>query len=141
MKEFLDERISENMDLKIVKGMSAMPIIRISRRSAGKNREEAAANAQKIDYHYDVQDSVVYLDDYFSMGTQQLWRNQKVLVTIEVPEGFKLYIDRSCDRILNSDFTRHHNRYDNHDNDELTGKYLKVDKDGITVPVNRENTN
>ncbi len=137
IKEFLDEKISENIDLKIVKGIGNRPVIRVSRRSAGKNREEAASNAEKIGYQYLVKDSILYLDDYFSLGSQQLWRNQRVIVTVEVPEGYRLYIDPTCESMFeNSDFTRHnYSRRHHRDEDEVTGKYLRIDGNGITVPV------
>jgi len=135
MKEFLDEKISENIDLRIVRGMNDHPVIRVSKRSAGSNKQEAANYAEKMNYQYLMKDSVLYLDDYFSIGSQQLWRNQKVLVTIEVPVGYKLFIDPSCSRMFEySDVTmhRHRNRYHN----EITGKYLKMDENGVMVPQN-----
>jgi phage shock protein PspC (stress-responsive transcriptional regulator) len=131
MKEFLDEKISENIDLRVLRGIDSRPVIRVTKRAAGTNRVEAASNAMNIAYNYAVRDSIIYLDDYFTLGPGQLWRNQKVLVTIEVPEGYRLYIDNSCHRMIDSDFTRHrHHR----DRGALTGKYLRIDANGIIVP-------
>jgi hypothetical protein len=132
IKEFLHEKISENIDLRIIKGIGSTPVIKITRRSAGTDRENASANAKRIDYHYTVKDSIVYLDDFFSMVSQQLWRNQNVVVTIEMPEGYRLFIDPSCNRMfddsyyINSDF--------HSDDHEITGKYLRIDGNGIVLP-------
>jgi phage shock protein PspC (stress-responsive transcriptional regulator) len=131
MKEFLDEKISENIDLRVLKGINAKPVIKVTKRSAGYNRSDASANAQNINYTYTVRDSVIYLDDFFSLGSEQLWRNQKVVVTIEVPEGYRLFIDNSCHRMFDTDLTRH--RY-HHDHEGLTGRYLNIDANGINVP-------
>jgi phage shock protein PspC (stress-responsive transcriptional regulator) len=133
MKEFLDEKISENIDLKIIKGLSDRPIIKVSKRSAGRTRHLASVNAEGMEYNYTVKDSIIYLDDYFSLGSGKLWRNQNVVVTLEVPEGYRMYLDPSCNRMFEgSDFSRH--RHYRH-RDEVTGKYLKIDENGITVPV------
>jgi phage shock protein PspC (stress-responsive transcriptional regulator) len=132
MKEFLDEKIGENINLKVIKGIGDKPVVKISKRSAGKDRYTAAQNAQRIDYNYTVRDSIIYLDDFFSLGSQQLWRNQKVLVTIEVPEGYHLFIDHSCNRIFDDSYFITSNNY--YDDDEVTGRYLKVEGNGILVP-------
>lgn len=130
MREFLDEEISRNIDLNIVSGYGSEPLIAVSRRSAGTDNRDAAMNAEKIDYHYIFKDSVLILDNFFSLGDKQLWRNQKVYITIEVPESYNLYIDRSCDRMM--EYTRY--RSSRHNNG-ITGKHLKVSSHGIIIPV------
>jgi phage shock protein C len=133
MREALDEEISSNVELRIIKGLTEKPLLSITRRSAGTDLNNARENARNIAYNYTSRDSVLYLDDFFSLGNQKLWRNQKLLVTVEVPEGYKLYIDPSCHRMFESThFTRHFN-YNDHD--EITGKYLRIDGRGINVPV------
>jgi hypothetical protein len=140
-KEFLDEKISENIDLKVVRGFGNKPVIKVSKRSAGKNRQNAASNAEKIEYHYEVRDSMIILDDFFSLGSQQLWRNQKLLVTVEIPAGYNLYIDPSCNGMFEySNFSRQrHRKWDHHhdyyDEEEVTGKNLKIDENGIIIPM------
>jgi hypothetical protein len=58
------------------------------------------------------------LSPVFSLKTDQLWRNQKVIVTIEVPRNFNLLVDPSCEGIL-----------EDNENFELEfGKYLRIDK-------------
>ncbi len=134
MKEFLDEKISENIDFRVIRGLGNKPVMKISRRSAGRTRQIAAENAEKMGYNYTVMDSTIYLDDFFSLGNQQLWRNQKVVVTLEMPEGYRMYIDPSCDRLFDdSDFNRHYDYRHYHHHDRFTGKNLKVDANGVVV--------
>lgn len=130
MRDFLDEEISKNIDLNIVSGYGSQPLITVSRRSAGTSNNDAAMNAERMEYHYSFKDSVLILDNFFSLGENQLWRNQKVYITVEVPESYNLYIDRSCDRMMEYTHYRSHRH-----NNGITGKHLKVGSNGIIIPV------
>jgi phage shock protein PspC (stress-responsive transcriptional regulator) len=118
LHEFLDRKVGENVHLRIVQGFSAKPVLKIQKQSRGSDKRNAFMNAEKIVYTYTFKDSVLNLSPVFSLKTDQLWRNQKVIVTIEVPRNFNLLVDPSCEGIL-----------EDNENFELEfGKYLRIDK-------------
>jgi hypothetical protein len=118
MHEFLDRKVGENVHLRIVQGFSAKPVLKIQKQSRGSDKRNAFMNAEQIVYTYTLKDSVLNLSPIFSLKTDQLWRNQKVIVTLEVPRNYNLLVDPSCEDIL-----------EDNENFELEfGKYLRIDK-------------
>ena len=75
-------------------------------------------NAEQIIYEYTFKDSVLNLSPNFTLSTKQLWRNQKVIMTLEVPRNYNLLVDPSCENILE---TNEHFEME-------FGKYMHIDK-------------
>jgi hypothetical protein len=65
-------------------------VVKISR---GRDRAQAQALAEKIEFPIAQTDSVIYLPEAFTVSRNDKWRNQKVIVVIEVPVGKELRID------------------------------------------------
>jgi hypothetical protein len=65
--------------------------------------DDAAAlrNARNITYQVNQQDSVLYLSRGFAVQKGTRFRNQGVVVTIQVPVGKRIQVDRSVSRKLN----------------------------------------
>jgi len=57
-----------------------------------------------------------------------LWRDQKVFITVKVPEGKAVYIDENMDDILN-DIENVSNTRDR----EMTGKLWEMKPDGLSM--------
>ncbi|TAJ15127.1 PspC domain-containing protein [Marinilabiliaceae bacterium JC017] len=72
----------------------------IEKRARGANKEDASRNARYTEYFWQQKDSVIQLDRYFSIGDQALIRNQKVYITIEIPENKKLEVSPYLDRLI-----------------------------------------
>jgi hypothetical protein len=58
---------------------------------------EAEANAEKISFPVTQKDSVLYLPEGFAITKQNKFRNQQVMVVIEVPVGKQIRIDNRTD--------------------------------------------
>lgn len=129
-KDFLDDRIGRNIELKIVKGYASKPVITVIKRSNGRNRLLAGEYSNKIGYNYQKSDSSVLFDDYFTTGSDQLWRNQKIRIIIEIPKNFKFVIDGSCSGIMND---RHFDDYDDYEEGSIFNKQLHIDEQGKIV--------
>jgi hypothetical protein len=56
-------------------------------------------NAKSIKYGVNFKDSVLALDKGFTVSEQSKFRNQRVVVTVEVPVGKRIYIDKTVDRL------------------------------------------
>ena len=65
--------------------------------SRGRSPEEARSLAEKIDFNVSQQDSLLLLPRGFAITRDEKWRNQQVLVVVEVPVGRKIELDRSID--------------------------------------------
>jgi len=59
---------------------------------------QAEANAERIELGVTQKDSVLYLAEGFSISEETKFRNQQVLVVIEVPEGGQIRLDESINR-------------------------------------------
>lgn len=118
LHEFLDRKVGENVHLRIVQGFSAKPVLKIKKQSRGLDKSNAFMNAEQIIYEYTFKDSVLNLSPNFTLSTNQLWRNQKVIMTLEVPRNYNLLVDPSCENILE---TNEHFEME-------FGKYMHIDK-------------
>ena len=65
--------------------------------SRGKNPEAALQLAQKISFNITQHDSTLVLPQGFAISREEKFRNQRVLVVIEVPVGKRIQLDRSID--------------------------------------------
>jgi phage shock protein PspC (stress-responsive transcriptional regulator) len=63
----------------------------------GNNPLEAEATASKISFPVNQVDSMLYLPKGFAISKESKFRNQQVLVVLEVPVGKAIRIDRSID--------------------------------------------
>lgn len=58
-------------------------------------------NAKKIIYNYNLKDSVLTLDPFFSIPFGEKWKLQELSITLQIPEDYKIYIDNSVESIMN----------------------------------------
>ena len=65
--------------------------------SRGRNPEQARSLAEKINFNVLQQDSLLLLPRGFAISKDEKFRNQQVLIVVEVPVGKKIELDRSID--------------------------------------------
>lgn len=84
-------------------------IIRISR---GNDNQHAKTLAEKINFPVEQKGNTIYLPESFGISKHDKWRNQRVLVVVEVPTGKKIRIDESLDEYdyFHIDLRSKHNR-------------------------------
>ncbi len=85
--------------------------------SRGSNADEAKKLAEQINFNVTQQDSLLFLSEGFAIYPKQQFRNQQVLVLIQVPVGKKIYVDESADdyNYFNINVSRNHRRWSNND--------------------------
>ena len=73
----------------------------------GKNNTEALVNAGKLNYDWNQEASTLLLDPYFSLDKPNKWRAPGTRVTIFVPEGKYIHLDKNTryflDRVETAD--------------------------------------
>ncbi len=67
--------------------------VHVLRASKGRDRNQAQTLAQNIQFPINQTDSTLYLPETFSISNGSAWRNQRVIVVLEVPVGRQIMID------------------------------------------------
>jgi phage shock protein PspC (stress-responsive transcriptional regulator) len=88
--------------LDIEKSATSECVIIIKKQSRGKTREQVNEEIQNIIYNYKATDSTLVFDPWFQIGENEKWRNQKVDITLKIPEGMAVYLGENMDRIINN---------------------------------------
>ena len=83
--------------VSVVKSKDGLFHAHLMKISKGNDREAAENLAQKISFPITQTDSILYLPAKFAVGRNEKWRNQKVVLVIEVPEGKYLELEESLD--------------------------------------------
>ena len=101
--------------------------ITMKKTSRGRTHEKAVENAEEIKYLWKQVDSLLILDEYFTLPIGDKWRNQKLHLIIKVPEGKAVFIDEEIDGYLD-DVKNVTNTYDR----DMGGKKWVMTKEGLT---------
>jgi hypothetical protein len=97
--------------VNIIQSSDSLYHVHLVKISRGQDRQQAQELAEKIDFRIDQADSVISLPETFAVSRNQKWRNQRVLVVIEVPVGKQIRMDdevRDYD-YFNIEFGNHRN--------------------------------
>lgn len=90
-----------NIKVQIVKSPDNNYHIFTAKYSAGSNELVASRYVKQMNYGFTQQDSIIYLDRGFALKRGARFRNQRVVVTIQVPVNGKIEIDKTVSRRLN----------------------------------------
>jgi phage shock protein PspC (stress-responsive transcriptional regulator) len=112
----------------IEKSSTSDCVIIVKKQSRGKTREQANDYIQKITYHYKSTDSTLVLDPWFLLGETEKWKDQKVNITLKIPEGMAIYLDENTDKII-FDITNVSNTWDH----DMVGKTWIMRPEGLTM--------
>jgi len=114
--------------LDIEKSSTHDCVVVVKKQSRGKSRDEANNRIQNIVYHYQVTDSTLVFDPWFQLGSNESWKNQKVDITLKIPEGMSVYLDESVDRIIYG-IANVSNTWDH----DMIGKTWVMQPEGLTM--------
>ncbi len=96
---FVDKKISLGVELKIFRSLQNKPYLKIEKSSRGNNKT-SLFYAKGIEFDYLFNGSELKLNNYFTLNDQTPWRNQKIKLTLFVPLGYKVIVDKSCHPII-----------------------------------------
>lgn len=101
----INEMKRRNVTLAIEKSEGPQPVLVESFRARGSNYTNALINARNIVYRVTQTDSVLLFDRHTQLTDRDVWRNQRVALTLKIPVGTKVVIDNGLDVYLdNVDF-------------------------------------
>lgn len=89
-----DSIVINNINLRFLQSKDDMYHISYTKYSNGTNEEAALSNISKMHYNILQQDSIVLIDKGFSLLKGTCFRNQGIVIDIQVPVGKKIEIDR-----------------------------------------------
>jgi phage shock protein PspC (stress-responsive transcriptional regulator) len=122
-----DSLFLNNVRIHLIKSKDSLYHIESTKYSNGSDESAALRNIKEMNYGINQQDSTVYLDRGFSVQRGTKFRNQGVVITIQIPVGKRILIDKKVQRRLNH-FSLNNGRND-WDSDEDWNDYYGWDSD------------
>jgi phage shock protein PspC (stress-responsive transcriptional regulator) len=83
--------------VNVVKSKDTAYHVYLMQLSRGSDNEQARKLAEKIDFKVSQENNSLILSPTFAVSRNDKWRNQKVIVVVEVPEGKTITLDESID--------------------------------------------
>ncbi len=118
--------------VNVVKSKDSLYHVHLVRMSRGRDRAQAQQLVEKINFPIRQQGDTLYLPESFTVYKEDKWRNQKVMVVIEVPVGKQIRLADEVDDYdyFSIDFGRNRRgmRIDI-DSDWQDGLYWQTDQD------------
>ncbi len=90
-----DTAFVNNIDVRILKSTNDSFRVTVIKMASGRSRTIAENNATQIQYGGEQKDSVLLMDKGIAINKTDKFRNQRVVLTIYVPAGKRIKIDKS----------------------------------------------
>ncbi|MEY3433220.1 MAG: hypothetical protein RL131_1156 [Bacteroidota bacterium] len=88
-----DSLLISNIQIRLLKSMDDQFHVSLIKRSRAESAQQAESYAEKIEYSIRQQDSVLVLPNSFPITKQEKFRNQQIIVEVQVPVGKEIYVD------------------------------------------------
>lgn len=124
------DKVYGKIDLNIQPGSFQEWEMAVRKNSQGRNDVEATANAAKLNYGWKQKSSSLILDPYFSLDKPNRWRAPGTTVTLMVPEGKFIWLDKNTRYFLNRVKTQDELR-----KQEIAGKVWKMTENGLVPAI------
>ncbi|TXD85196.1 PspC domain-containing protein [Subsaximicrobium wynnwilliamsii] len=118
---------SRNIHVSVRSTKDSVATIRIEKQARGRNFMEARKTADFIDYHYEINNNQLLLDNFIVTDYDNKFLDQKVDITIYLPEATLFRMHQNTSSFLNS-----HASGGNLMSFSDVGHLLKVTEDGNT---------
>lgn len=90
-------------EISIVSGNDNGFTANVSKFSKGKNSVLASKRAKNIQFEIVQEADTLFVDQYYYLQTEEVWRNQNVQLQIAVPNNYNIFIDKSMSDIIGID--------------------------------------
>jgi phage shock protein PspC (stress-responsive transcriptional regulator) len=134
-----DSLMMNTVRIDLVKSNDTAWHMQVNKLSRGNNSREAQRLASQINFSVEQKDSVLLLGRGFSITPSQQFRNQQVLIVIQVPVGKKIYMNENLEAYRWFNITRkwRNNNIDIESDDD--GDYKSGSWDSETEYIMTEN--
>ncbi|WP_299523165.1 PspC domain-containing protein [Winogradskyella sp.] len=120
--------VSTNVRFVVRSTTDSIASISIDKEAAGRNYDRAKQRAENINYSYQLTDNTLRLDKFLQTDIENKFSEQEVRVTLYVPEGTIIYLDKKFTRSWRYSYLRYGN---NLLNNMKYGNYYQVTKDAV----------
>lgn len=117
---------SSYIKVDVEKSKSDDYTIRLRKTSRGRNRDHANRTADEIEYNYSMDGNTLTLDAYFLSNIKNMYKDEKIYITIYIPENSTIYFDKSTEYFLHGIYDVD-NRYDS----DMATHYFFMSEDGL----------
>ena len=121
------DKVTFSQDIRVnIKSTSdSVAKIKVFKSSRGRTFESAKERAKTIDYNYNFNGNTLELDNYFLIPNNEAKRDQKVEITVYLPEGSVIYTNPNTESFIN------YNSFDDIIR-KNPGHYFKVNQNNAT---------
>jgi phage shock protein PspC (stress-responsive transcriptional regulator) len=95
-----DEDLFNKANLKLIGSPDSLVSLTQEFSARGKTKQEALENAKKLSYSYSVSDSVVTFEEGYDFGSLDVFRDQRINLTLNIPYDKPFIMERSLLEIL-----------------------------------------
>jgi phage shock protein PspC (stress-responsive transcriptional regulator) len=120
------ERLVGEPRLNVEKSSTDVFSVIVKKSSRGKSISDAKENIQDVVYNFNLKDSSLVFDPNFLISEDGTWRDQKVNITVKVPEGKTIFLSKNMDKII-FDIDNVSNTWDG----DMVGKYWEMKPEGL----------
>ncbi len=120
--------VSSNVRFVVRSTTDSITSIAVDKEATGRNYERAKTRAENVNYGYNLTDNTLKLDRFLQTDIANKFSEQEVRVTLFVPEGTILYLDKKFMRSWRYSYLRYGN---NLLNDMKYGNYYLVKNDAV----------
>ena len=114
---------SNDIRLDVKKSNTGSAYIVVQKDSYGRNSLRARLNAEKIQYKYAIKDNQLIFDAFFLSHLKNIFKEEKIDITVFIPENTPIYFDNSVKNFL-SDVKNETDIYDK----EMVNHHFKMMK-------------
>ena len=91
---------SSNITINVENSNSEESYFIIQKKSRGKNKLTAKKNAEKISYNFTIENNLITLDAFFLSDFKNLWKDEKVSITLFIPKNVTVFFNNSTRNFL-----------------------------------------
>jgi phage shock protein PspC (stress-responsive transcriptional regulator) len=103
-------------------------VVTVRKIARGKSGEAAKKLAEEIIYNFEESDSLLIFEPFFLIDKNDKWRDQKVEITVKVPEGKAVFLDEGLADII-YDIENVSNTWDK----DMVGKIWDMKPEGLAM--------
>ena len=116
-----------NVELSVLGTPINRAYLEITKSLNGESFERAKELSDQITFHFETDSNTLSLNSFFSFPKNSLWRGQEVDLTLYIPEGTTIFLDKSTKWIMYN-IPNVTNTYD----PEMVGHYWQMNHEGLT---------
>jgi phage shock protein PspC (stress-responsive transcriptional regulator) len=115
--------------LRIEQSDDKNSLLEIRKYSYGSNRTDASLKAEELRYNYTISGDTLFLDEYFTYPTGRKWSFDDLGVTLFIPEGTIINIDKNNETLIHPSWRG--NFYSDSDNFNPNNGFWKWTNEGL----------